>query len=116
MLIVLVITLILGLKVGQVDFDTASLNSKMDVELNYTRSVYDVGLYFKKVDGKLVLVTVYVDDVMIIGAQEVIDLVKKELLSKFAINDLGRVYSMLGMEVHYEPGVLPCLSQIGYIE
>ncbi|KAJ8527308.1 hypothetical protein ON010_g14956 [Phytophthora cinnamomi] len=34
---------------------------------------------------------------------------------KFTMKDLGRVRHLLSMEIHYEPGVMLCLSQTAYI-
>ncbi|POM69814.1 Uncharacterized protein PHPALM_13866 [Phytophthora palmivora] len=86
------------------------------VELCFCRCVFDVGLYYKWIEDRIVIITVYVDDKMIIGTREDIDQVKKMLRARFSIKDLGRVHYLLGMEVHYEPGVLLCLTQTAYID
>jgi len=67
------------------------------------------------IDGRVVLVTVYVDDMMVIGKPHDIDGVI-ELRQKFVMKDLGRVKHLLSMEIHYEPGVMLCLSQSAYID
>ena len=43
------------------------------MEQGFQRCAYDVGLYYQYVDQRIVLVTVYVDDMLIIGAQRDID-------------------------------------------
>ncbi|KAE9289052.1 hypothetical protein PR003_g25654 [Phytophthora rubi] len=84
-------------------------------ELGFKRCAYDVGLYVKYVDGRIVIVTVYVDDMMIVGKTKDIDAVIEALRLKFTMKDLGRVRHLLSMEIHYEPGVMLCLSQTAYI-
>ncbi|POM60075.1 Uncharacterized protein PHPALM_31113 [Phytophthora palmivora] len=85
------------------------------VELCFCRCVFDVGLYYKWIEDRIVMITVYVDDIMIFGTREDIGQ-KKMLRARFSIKDLGRVHHLLGMEVHYEPGVLLCLTHTAYID
>jgi hypothetical protein len=86
------------------------------VELGFKRCAHDVGLYVKYIDGRIVLVTVYVDDMVIVGKTSDIDAVIEALRLKFTMKDLGRVRHLLSMEIHYEPGVMLCLSQSAYID
>lgn len=86
------------------------------VELGYHRCVYDVGLYLKFADGRVVFVTVYVDDMMLAGRLDDINRLLLALRIRFIMKDLERVRYLLAMEIHYEPGVLLCLSQTAYID
>ncbi|POM65706.1 Polyprotein [Phytophthora palmivora] len=86
------------------------------VQIGFRRCAFDVGLYVKYIDGSIVLVTVYVDDMMVIGKPGDIDAVIDELRKNFVMKDLGRVKHLLSMEMHYEPGVMLCLSQTAYID
>ncbi|POM70483.1 Hypothetical protein PHPALM_13066 [Phytophthora palmivora] len=86
------------------------------VEIGFRRSAFDVGLYVKHIDGRIIMVTVYVDDMMVVGMLSDIDSVIEDLRLKFVMKDLGRVKHLLSMEIVYEPGVLLCLSQSAYIE
>ena len=43
------------------------------MEQGFQRCAFDVGLYYKYVDERIVLVTVYVDDMLIIGKPSDID-------------------------------------------
>ena len=86
------------------------------VEQGFQRCAYDVGLYYQYVDQRIVLVTVYVDDMLIIGTPSDIDNIIAGLRERFVLKDLGRVSYLLGMEVHYRPGVILCLSQTAYID
>ncbi|KAE8911264.1 hypothetical protein PF005_g21947 [Phytophthora fragariae] len=52
---------------------------------------------------------------MIVSKTKDIDAVIEALRLKFTMKDLGRVRHLLSMEIHYEPGVMLCLSQTAYI-
>ncbi|KAE8896230.1 hypothetical protein PF003_g19948 [Phytophthora fragariae] len=86
------------------------------LKLGFKRSTFDVGLYYKQVNGRILLVAVYVDDMLIIGQTSDIDKLIADLQAEFSIKDLGRVHHFLGMEVQYHPGVVLCLSQTAYID
>ncbi|POM75944.1 putative transposable element [Phytophthora palmivora] len=49
------------------------------VQIGFRRCAYDVGLYVKYIDGRIVLVMVYVDDIMVIRKPGDIDAVIEEL-------------------------------------
>ena len=70
-----------------------------------------MGLYSRYVEGPIVLVTVYVDDMPILGTSSSIDVVVDNLRACCASKDIGRVPCLFHMEVKYEPGVMLCLSQ-----
>ena len=53
------------------------------MEQGFQRCVFGVGLYRKYVDGRIVLVTVYVIDMLIIGAPSDIDQVISEIRERF---------------------------------
>ncbi|KAE8892545.1 hypothetical protein PF005_g6984 [Phytophthora fragariae] len=86
------------------------------VEIGFRRCAFDVGLYVRYIDGRIVLVTVYVDDMMVIGKPHDIDSVIEEFRQKFVMKDLGRVKHLLSMEIYFEPGRTLCLSQSAYID
>ena len=73
-------------------------------------------LYDQYVYERIVLVTVYVDDMLITGTPSDIDKTIAVLRKPFELKDLRRVSCFLGMEVHYTPGVILCLSQTAYID
>ncbi|KAE8996354.1 hypothetical protein PR002_g19343 [Phytophthora rubi] len=56
-------------------------------------------------------VSVYVDDLVIAGTDENIELVLQELRAKFKIKDLGPVTDLLHMEVSYVLGQALWISQ-----
>ncbi len=45
---------------------------------------------------------VYVDDLLIVGAQDDVDVVKQKLSTHFHIKDFGSVSSILGINVTYD--------------
>ncbi|OWZ16010.1 hypothetical protein PHMEG_00010263 [Phytophthora megakarya] len=63
-----------------------------------------------------VVVTVYVDDLLIVGAGTDIEMVLTELQKKFKIKDLGEVKHLLGMEITYVSGRMLITSHKGYCE
>ncbi|KAF4040245.1 Reverse transcriptase (RNA-dependent DNA polymerase) [Phytophthora infestans] len=69
------------------------------VEIGFCRCAFDVGLYGKYVDGNIIMVTVYVDEMMIVGKTKDIDRVVSELRLKFVLKYLGRVKHLLSMEI-----------------
>lgn len=87
------------------------------VAIGFIRLHMDVGLYYRKVGGVAVYVTVYVDDLLIAAAQnKTIDEVVCELRAKFELKDLGAVRHLLAMEVRRVPSKLIALTQTAYID
>ena len=69
------------------------------MSLGFTKSVADPNLYYK-VDGSDPLILVlYVDDLFLTGAEQLIVGCKRELASKFEMKDLGLMHYFLGLEV-----------------
>ena len=56
-------------------------------------------LYFKRVDGQLCLIGIYVDDCIIAGPSQLIAEAKQTLLARFDMQDLGELKYVLGFEV-----------------
>jgi hypothetical protein len=75
-----------------------------------------VGLYVKHIDGRIVQVTVYVDDMVIVGKTSDINAVVEALQRKFTMKDLGRVRYLLSMEIHYEHVLMLCPLHTVYIK
>ena len=86
---------------------------------DFTRSSYDSCVYFKKlVDGSLIYLVLYVDD-MLVACNNLIEVekLKRLLASEFDMKDLGDAKKILGMEIFRDrkKGEL-YLSQRRYIE
>lgn len=85
------------------------------LELQFQRSAYDVSLFHRKIDGTLVLILVYVDDILITGSSTSQILEVIQLLNiQFALKHPRLVHYFLGIEVTYSSHSYP-LSQAKYI-
>lgn len=78
--------------------------SRLDTHLlsqGFNRSLNEPTLYFKRqADGKLIVISVYVDDLMITGEDPLaVQEVKNEMLKVFEMSDLGEMKFFLGMEI-----------------
>ena len=68
--------------------------------LGFTKSLSEFTLYFKKVCDETLVVSLYVDDLLVIGSSmKKIDNFKKEKKDVFEMTNLGRITFFLGMEV-----------------
>ena len=84
------------------------------MKLGFTRSNVDPNLYFKVVQGKPLILVVYVDDLFLTGADPLIHQCKRELAAEFEMKDLGLMHYFLGLEVWQRPREI-FLSQGKYI-
>jgi hypothetical protein len=73
------------------------------VSLGFTKSKADYNLYYKVVDGGLVILMLYVDDLFLIGDEKLIVECKRELTAEFKTKDLGMMHYFLGLEVWQKP-------------
>lgn len=71
------------------------------ISIGMTKSSIDPCLfYFHDTDGKIALLSVYVDDIIITGdATEVIDQIIEKLKRRFKVKDLGEAHQLLGMVI-----------------
>nr|AAT44282.1 putative polyprotein [Oryza sativa Japonica Group] len=93
-------------------FDSFMLSQKFRI------SNYDSCVYLKVVDGSVIYLLLYVDDMLIAAKDKSeIEKLKAQLSSEFEMKDLGAAKKILGMEITRErhSGKL-YLSQKGYIE
>lgn len=70
----------------------------------FERSRNDFCLYMN--EEKQLWLVLYVDDILLIGTEENIELVTKELKNEFKTKDLGVVNSFLGMEIERNEDIL----------
>lgn len=94
-------------------------NKRLDAVLKtmgFEQSTADTCLYTKKVNGKMVYLLVYVDDILV-GCEDdsEIELVYKQLKKYFDMTDLGDLSYFLGMEVEKEANGYS-VSLRGYID
>ena len=70
--------------------------------MGYRQSNADHTLFFKYQSGKIVILIVYVDDIVITGNDDDgIAFLKKMLAKSFEVKDLGFLHYFLGIEVAY---------------
>lgn len=86
------------------------------VKMGLKRCWKDYGLYFMYCGTHLVLVTVYVDDMLVIGRDCDIEYVASTLMKPFKMKELGNIRYLLGIEINYEMGKRITFSQEKYVE
>ena len=70
--------------------------------IGFKRCEVDYCCSVKFSDNSYIILLLYVDDMLIVGSSiEEINILKKQLLKQFAINDLGAVKQILGMRMVY---------------
>jgi transposase InsO family protein len=76
------------------------LKQKLE-ELGFTQTYADPALWYTHVDGRLVFVLVYVDDLLVAGKRGADNMLpkKRELLKAFPARDLGAAHIFLGLEI-----------------
>ena len=72
--------------------------------LGFSRSIVDSNLYFKVVHNHHLILVLYVDDLFLIGEEQLIARRKRELTSEFEMKDLGLMHYFLGLEVWQKLG------------
>ena len=76
------------------NFDTYML------QLNFVRSNSDHCIYVKRTGDQFVILTLYVDDMLLIGnSVKMVNSVKSLLAKKFEMKDLGPTNFILGMQI-----------------
>jgi hypothetical protein len=88
------------------------------VALGFVRLETDHGLYAMHTQGEIVmLLTVYVDDLLLMGEQQLCEEVALQLAASFELVELGPVKYLLGVEVEIDRGKNRVFfSQASYIE
>ena len=69
------------------------------MSLGFTKSKADSNLYYKVEGDGLMILLLYVDDLLLTGAQKPINECKKKLTAEFEMKDLGVMHYFLGLEV-----------------
>ena len=93
-----------------------TLNESLTV-FGWKRTQSDPCVYVYTSGNIIVILTVYVDDILITGGdQQLVDPKKKELTDRFEMTDMGEVKRILGIDVQrdYEQGTL-AISQEHYV-
>jgi len=82
----------------------------------YEQSPTDPCVMRKIVDGKICLLLIYVDDILVIAQRDEIDRLQKRFTEEFTwiTMDVGKKHSYLGMQICFEDGYVT-LDMIHYI-
>ncbi|GJT87806.1 zinc finger, CCHC-type containing protein [Tanacetum coccineum] len=120
-----------NLIIHQMDVKTAFLNGKLEKEApkqwhqNFDEVVLSNGYLlnqadkcvYRKIDesGKEVIICLYVDDMLIFGTDQVLDLTKEFLSSRFSMKDIEEADVILGIRIKHESNGIE-ISQSYYIE
>lgn len=86
------------------------------ISLNFKRLKSEPCVFVRKNDQSLIIIALYVDDLLIFSNNEEENIkIKKELMLRFEMQDLGKAKSILGMRIIQEKGMIT-LDQSKYIE
>ncbi|GAB9476805.1 hypothetical protein Gpo141_00013862 [Globisporangium polare] len=102
-----------GLKQAPLEWNNAL--DELLHEIGFRRCYKDYGLYILREGDVTILLTVYVDDVLIIGTETDIKRVETKLNERFKMKALGTVRYLLGIEIAYEASYVG-FSQRKYAE
>ncbi|RAW41228.1 hypothetical protein PC110_g2596 [Phytophthora cactorum] len=66
--------------------------------------------------GRIALLPIYVDDILLVGKEEDVDFVDTELTERFKMKYLEDVNYLLGLQIHYDPETHVSFKQTKYIQ
>ena len=69
------------------------------MRLGFNKSEAYPDLYYKVVDDQPMIVLLYVDDLFLIGDENIIDECKREITTEYEMKYLGMMYYLLSLEV-----------------
>jgi hypothetical protein len=67
--------------------------------MSFTKSEVDANLYQIVVEGKILIIVLYVDDLILTGDEQMIHSCKEDLAKEFEMKDLGLLHYFLGLEI-----------------
>ena len=68
-------------------------------KLGYSKNEVDPNIYFEIFNDHMLILVLYVDDWLIIGADHLLAKCKQDLITEFDMKDLGLLHYFLGLEV-----------------
>jgi hypothetical protein len=74
--------------------------------LGFTKSEADANLYQFVVEGNILIIVLYVDDLILTGDEKLIHSCKEDLAKEFEMKDLGLLHYFLGLEIWQRDGEL----------
>jgi hypothetical protein len=73
----------------------------------FQKSLSELTLYVKKIDDDVLIVSLYVDDLLVTGSNlQQIERFKQDMMQAFEMSDLGLMSFFLGMEIKQSRGVI----------
>jgi hypothetical protein len=75
-------------------------------ELGFTKSEADKNLYQIVVEGKILIIVLYMDDLILTGDEKLIHSCKDDLAKEFEMKDLGLLHYFLSLEIWQRDGEL----------
>lgn len=79
--------------------------NKCLLEIGFERCPFETAVYSKKVGNEVLIIAIYVDDILVTGAnQMMIKDFKEKMNGRFDMTDLGKLKYYLGIEVEQGPG------------
>eukprot|EP00253_Pinus_taeda_P020991 PITA_20991 len=72
--------------------------------MGFTKSEADQNLYYIVIGEEPLILVLYVDDLIITGAERLIEHCKRDLAAEFEMKDIGLMHYFLGLEVWQEEG------------
>ena len=70
--------------------------------MGFQQSAHEAAVYRRGSGRTVLLVDIYVDDLIITGAEEEVKKFKAQMKNKFDMSDLGLLYIYLGVEVRQD--------------
>ena len=67
--------------------------------LGFTKSEVDANLYHIVVEGRLLIIVLYLNDLILIGDEKLMTSCKENLAREFEMKDMGLMHYFLGLEV-----------------
>jgi hypothetical protein len=74
------------------------------IESGFTKSEADANLYQIVVEGKILIIFLYVDDLILTGDEKLIHSCKEDLSKEFEMKDMGLLHYFLGLEIWQRDG------------
>eukprot|EP00253_Pinus_taeda_P011309 PITA_11309 len=72
--------------------------------MGFTKGEADQNIYFIVIGEEPLILVLYVDDLVITGAERLIEHCKRDLVAEFEMKDIGLMHYFLGLEVWQEEG------------
>ena len=72
------------------------------MNLGFEKIISEFTLYIKKTKKDILVVSLYVDDLLVIGSKQFIDKFKEEMKKSLEMTDLRRMSFFLGMQIQHK--------------